>query len=311
MKYVINALFFLSPVLTQVSDLKITVLSTMVADYDYIGEWGFSALVESDKKRILFDTGFRPKTVLENADSLGIDLSNVEHVFLSHNHMDHAGGLLYLRKELMSVNPNAMKYVHVGEGIFSKRWSNGVNKNKLSTIKNKLEQYGIVFIYYNKPEEIFPNIWTTGIVPRKHNERNWSGYREIIVDDKKIEDNIPEDHSLIINSTRGLVLVSGCGHAGIVNTLEHTSKIFDSKSNIISAIGGFHLFNKSDKDISWTSKHMRKYGIDYFLGAHCTGIDAVYQIRKKNRMNRKNCSVAAVGSYFELNEGLFPGLISR
>ena len=61
MKYVINALFFLSPVLTQVSDLKITVLSTMVADYDYIGEWGFSALVESDKKRILFDTGFRPK----------------------------------------------------------------------------------------------------------------------------------------------------------------------------------------------------------------------------------------------------------
>ena len=62
MKYVINALFFLSPVLTQVSDLKITVLSTMVADYDYIGEWGFSALVESDKKRILFDTGFRPKT---------------------------------------------------------------------------------------------------------------------------------------------------------------------------------------------------------------------------------------------------------
>ena len=109
MKYVINALFFLSPVLTQVSDLKITVLSTMVADYDYIGEWGFSALVESDKKRILFDTGFRPKTVLENADSLGIDLSNVEHVFLSHNHMDHAGGLF----RITTVSENFEKILYL------------------------------------------------------------------------------------------------------------------------------------------------------------------------------------------------------
>ena len=73
----------------------------MVADYDYIGEWGFAAIVESDGNQILFDTGFRPNTVLENADSLGIDLSNIEHVFLSHNHMDHTGGLMHLRSELM------------------------------------------------------------------------------------------------------------------------------------------------------------------------------------------------------------------
>ena len=110
---------------TQTKDLKITVLSTMVADYDFIGEWGFAALIESDGNQILFDTGFRQNTVLENADSLKIDLSVVEHVFLSHNHMDHAGGLKQLRKKLMKTNPNAMKYVHVGKGIIMDRWSNG------------------------------------------------------------------------------------------------------------------------------------------------------------------------------------------
>ena len=310
MKYLIVTLL-IGLTHSQSSNLKITILSTMVADYDYIGEWGFSALVESDDNKVLFDTGFRPRTVLENADSLGIDLSTVEHVFLSHNHMDHTGGLLYLRRKLMKTNPSAIRYVHVGKGIFSERISNGINKNTLTTIKNELESSGIVFIVHEKPKEIFPKIWTTGIVPRKYNERNWSGYREILLDGKKVEDNIPEDQSLVINTKKGLVLISGCGHAGIVNTLEHASEIFQNKSNITTAIGGFHLFNKSPKDISWTAKHMRKHKISNFLGAHCTGIDAVYQIRKKNRMSRDNCSVAAVGSYYDLKDGLFPGLISK
>ena len=71
-------LFVLTFITAQTNNLKITVLSTMVADYDYIGEWGFAALVEVDGNQILFDTGFRENTVLENADSLNIDLSQVE-----------------------------------------------------------------------------------------------------------------------------------------------------------------------------------------------------------------------------------------
>src|SRR5262252_10103996 len=89
----------------RVSALKITVLSTMLADAG-IGEWGFAALVEVDGKRILFDTGARPRTVLENARELGIDLSNITDVVLSHNHGDHTGGLLTLRRELAKQNPN-------------------------------------------------------------------------------------------------------------------------------------------------------------------------------------------------------------
>lgn len=75
----------------QVNTLKITTLSTMLADKG-IGEWGYAALIEVDGHKILFDTGNKPKTALQNALDLNIDLSDVEDVFLSHNHSDHTGG---------------------------------------------------------------------------------------------------------------------------------------------------------------------------------------------------------------------------
>src|SRR5687768_18581751 len=82
----------------KVKSLKVTVLSTMLAE-EGVGEWGFAALVEADGRRILFDTGLRPETVLQNARELGIDLSSVTDVVLSHHHGDHTGGLLTLRRE--------------------------------------------------------------------------------------------------------------------------------------------------------------------------------------------------------------------
>ena len=301
----------ISVTIAQTSNAKVTILSTMVADYDYIGEWGFAALIESDGHQLLFDTGFRPNTVLENADSLGIDLSKVEHVFLSHNHLDHTGGLQTLRKELMKKNPKALKYAHVGKGMFIERFSDGINRNEFKYQKKELEKLGIEFIYHDEPKEILPNIWTTGVVPRVYNEKNWSGYREMTINGKTVEDNVPEDHSIAITTDKGLLLVSGCGHAGIVNTMKHTVETFNKSYDIHAAVGGFHLFKKTDKEMKWTAKEIKKYGVEYFIGAHCTGIDAVYSIRKLNRMSRDECAVGAVGGYFDLEKGMFPGLISQ
>ena len=297
--------------MAQTSNAKVTILSTMVADYDYIGEWGFAALIESEGHQLLFDTGFRPNTVLENADSLGIDLSKVEHVFLSHNHLDHTGGFQTLRKTLMKKNPKALKSAHVGKGIVIERFSDGINRNEFKYQKQQLEKLGIEFIYHDKPKEILPNIWTTGVVPRVYNEKNWSGYREMTINGKTVEDNVPEDHSIAITTDKGLLLVSGCGHAGIVNTMKHTVETFNKSYDIHAALGGFHLFRKTDKEIKWTAKEIKKYGVAYFIGAHCTGIDAVYRIRKLNRMSRDQCAVGSVGGYFDLEKGMFPGLISQ
>jgi len=94
----------------------------MLADAG-IGEWGFSALVEADGRRILFDTGARPDTVLKNAWEMGVDLANVTELILSHSHADHTGGFIALRRELAKSNPAALSRTHVGKGIFLSRVS--------------------------------------------------------------------------------------------------------------------------------------------------------------------------------------------
>src|SRR6201984_3549298 len=104
----------------QVKTLKVTILSTMLAD-EGIGEWGFAALVESDGHRILVDTGARPETVLSNARELKVDLSDVKEVILTHNHADHVGGLMTLRRDFMKKNRDALSIAHVGKGIFYSR----------------------------------------------------------------------------------------------------------------------------------------------------------------------------------------------
>jgi 7,8-dihydropterin-6-yl-methyl-4-(beta-D-ribofuranosyl)aminobenzene 5'-phosphate synthase len=109
-----------APEAHQVKSLHITILSTMLADRG-IGEWGFAALIEADGRRLLFDTGYRPETVLQNARELGIDLSTVTDVVLSHHHDDHTGGLVTLRRELAKKNAAALSRIHVAPGLFLSR----------------------------------------------------------------------------------------------------------------------------------------------------------------------------------------------
>ena len=112
-----------------------------------IGEWGFSALVEADDgHRILVDTGARPDTVLENARDLGIDLSSVSDVILTHNHDDHVGGLLTLRRELMKKNPAALSVAYVAKGIFYSRPSPEGEDNAMIAIRKQYEATGGKFI---------------------------------------------------------------------------------------------------------------------------------------------------------------------
>ena len=101
---------------SRIRSARITILSTMLADTKGLGEWGFAALVEADGHRLLFDTGARPDTVLANARELGIDLSGVTDVILSHHHGDHTGGLLALRRALMKDRPGALSRCYVGRG---------------------------------------------------------------------------------------------------------------------------------------------------------------------------------------------------
>ena len=299
----------------RIRTVNVLVLSTMLAS-DGIGEWGFAALVEADGRRILFDTGARPETVLRNARELRVDLSTVTDVILSHHHADHTGGLLTLRRELSRANPAALSRVHVARGIFlSRPGPDGAEGNPMLAAASEYKALGGAIIEYDAAREIssdtWPGAWLTGPVPRRHPERNWSGRGQLRREDGTLaEDNLPEDQSLVLDTEQGLVVISGCGHAGVVNTLEAAQERV-RKAPVHALIGGFHLFEASEEHLQWTAAKLRGFGVANLLGAHCTGIESVYRLRALLALARRTCAVAAVGGRFTLEGGLAPGVIAR
>ena len=205
----------------QARALRVTVLSTMLADHTGIGEWGFAALVEVDGRRLLFDTGERAETVLQNARELGIDLSTVTDVVLSHHHADHAGGLMTLRKALAKQNPAALSRVHVAEGIFLDRTApdGGAQGNSMQALRAAYEATGGTFVVHSRPSEILPGVWVSGPVPRPYPSATGptpAGSRH-----PRVWWRTPSRRTCRSTSTRpeGLVVITGCGHAGAINTV--------------------------------------------------------------------------------------------
>lgn len=288
----------------QVKNLEVRILSTMLTDNAGVGEWGFAAIVIADGRPILFDTGARPDTVAKNVRELKVDLNGVTDVILSHNHTDHTGGLVTLRREY----PKSLGRAHVAPGIFFERLSG----TPMLGTRRAYEAAGGKFVEHAGFVEIAPGVWLTGPVPRKYHERNWSGAGQLRdAAGKQAEDNLPEDMSMVIDTPQGLVLISGCGHAGLINTLEHIRNKFGAARPVHAAIGGFHLFPASDSHLDWTASKLKEFGLENFVGAHCTGIEATYRIRERLGLGRQHAVVGAVGAGFKLGEGIMPGTIAR
>ena len=198
------ALFASQLAAQQVRSVRVQVLSTMLTSDQGVGEWGFSAVVDVDGHRILFDTGDRPETVLNNAKELKVDLSNVTDVVLSHSHHDHTGGLMTLRRAVMRDHPAALSRAHVGKGIFDpRRTEQGKPIDFMVTTRQEYEASGGRIIEYDRPTELWPGVWLTGPVPRKYPERNWSAHVEVQTKDGWKEDTLPEDMSLVMNTAQG------------------------------------------------------------------------------------------------------------
>jgi 7,8-dihydropterin-6-yl-methyl-4-(beta-D-ribofuranosyl)aminobenzene 5'-phosphate synthase len=293
-----------------VKSVDVKILSTMLAD-DGFGEWGFAALVTVDGRRILFDTGANEDTVQRNLKALKLDLADVETVVLSHNHWDHVTGLMPLRRQYADRSPKALSRLYAGTGIFWPRLGpQGQVNNTMARIKSDYEATGGSLVEVNRPVELMPGVWLTGPVPRIHPERNWSGAGRVRSPDGDVEDTIPEDMALVIQTDQGLVFVFGCGHAGVINTLEHVRKTIDP-SAVKAIIGGLHLFDANEKHLAWTAAQLKSFGVQQLVGAHCTGIEAVYRIRELAGLTRQACMVGAVGASFSLANGISPGRVAK
>lgn len=241
------------------------------------GEYGFSALIDVDGRKLLFDTG-SAGALFPNAAKLHVDLNQVEAVVLSHCHFDHTGALL---KYLQDFGPRRI-YAH--PGIFTRRplqTRKGYKELGCPFSRQELEKAGAEFVFIDKFTGIYPDIFISGEIPRKttYEDVGGGGNFKIQVDEHLEDDMIRDDMALIINHPEGLLIFSGCAHSGIINTIEW-AKQKTGKTKILAYIGGTHLIGASQERLDRTAEALKKEEMGKLIVAHCTGFEAAAYLRQ-------------------------------
>lgn len=258
-----------------------------------LGEHGFSALIEpSQGDPLLFDTG-QGLTLLHNARRMNRDLSQAGSVVISHGHYDHAGGLLPLLQEC------GPKKVYGHPAIFKSRhrvkdtgecWPIGIPHER-----NVLEQAGAAFDLSADFREIAPRIYLTGEVPRATVFE--TGDQGLYCDCTGQEvDTTPDDQSMILETDKGLVVIMGCCHAGLVNTIEHVAYCM-GRRDIYAVVGGTHLGFCGQEQLEQTIFALKEWGVQKVAASHCTGFAASARL---SREMPKEFQMALVGYTLEV-----------
>jgi 7,8-dihydropterin-6-yl-methyl-4-(beta-D-ribofuranosyl)aminobenzene 5'-phosphate synthase len=250
--------------------VNITTLSENTANLGFIAEWGLSILVEVDGMKILMDTGQSFSTV-HNAQLMGIDLSTIDKIVLSHGHVDHTGGL---REILRRSGPvDILAHPDVWAAQYARRDKEKMQYVGIPFSQEDLESCGARFNLSKEPIHITDRILTTG------EGSMTSGYETVdeilfVKENGKFRpDKLADDLALIIDTDFGLIVISGCAHRGIVNTLRHAQKL-TGKELIYAVIGGTHLLRSSVERLDLTIADLRDMGIQRLGVSHCTGFTA-------------------------------------
>jgi len=248
--------------------LQITTLSENTAGLgNFLGEWGLSILVETAGLKILFDTG-QSISASHNADLLGIELGKINKIVLSHGHYDHTGGL---RQILHQMRKEIEIIAH--PDIWQAKYAAGQDEARYIGIpfhRQTLESLGARFNLTKKPVRINDNIITSGEIPMV------TDYEEIepslvVKEGKRFKpDKLLDDQALIIKTEAGLVVILGCAHRGIINTLHHARKLTGVKT-IYMVLGGCHLIAATEERIWLTIAALKELGVQRLGVSHCTG----------------------------------------
>jgi 7,8-dihydropterin-6-yl-methyl-4-(beta-D-ribofuranosyl)aminobenzene 5'-phosphate synthase len=241
-----------------------------------LGEHGFAALVEWPGGSILFDTG-QGETLLHNAMRMKRDLHGVARVALSHGHYDHTGGLMPLLRCCGG------KEIFAHPGVFARRYRVKDSGESIAIGIPCDEAYlhglGGRFNFSADFREIAPNIFLTGAVPRLTPFE--SGDAGLCCDARGCEpDPVTDDQTLVVKTARGLVLLLGCCHAGLINTIEHARRE-TGVSEVYAVIGGTHLGFSSPHQLDETVRELKSYGIRKISAGHCTGFAAAARLAKE------------------------------
>lgn len=220
--------------------MNVTILcENSSSDIGCLAEWGFSALVQIGSIRILFDTGYSD-VYWRNAERLKIDLEDIDYIALSHYHNDHTRGLQFhnfsSRKKIIC-HPEVLR--------------------KLPPREAKKLRHDFELLPSKNPIEFTPNVFFLGEIPRK------TTFEKGRVDD----DELLDDSALAIKTEQGVVVLSGCSHAGICNICEYAKQVTGLPLHAV--IGGFHLFEKDRDAVAGTLEYFQKEKPTHLFPMHC------------------------------------------
>jgi 7,8-dihydropterin-6-yl-methyl-4-(beta-D-ribofuranosyl)aminobenzene 5'-phosphate synthase len=236
---------------------------------------GLSIFLELDfspeRMRLLWDTGASSEVMLHNIDAMDIDLCSLDLICLSHGHYDHTGGLMTI---LNCTRPHVPVLVHPDAFCPKYKTRPGLKYIGLPFTREQAEAAGAVMLERRDPVEIVCGVMTTGEIPRIVPFETVEGFRTVR-DGKCCTDLINDDQALAIDlSGKGLVVVSGCAHSGIINTVRHAQKI-TGIDELYAVIGGFHLMGADEKRIDATAEVLMELDPEIVRPGHCTGSRAV------------------------------------
>ncbi len=244
----------------------------------YLAQHGVAFLIELTVKEethyLLFDTGAHPDPVLRNMRTAGIDPACIEMIVISHSHYDHTGGLEGLVRAIgrmdlpIIAHPDIFRTSFITEPFFQHIGIPGPD------LRRRVESLGGRWLLTDEPLMLAAGVLFSGTVPRKNALESVAGLKLFQEQGGAITgDTIGDDASIYIHTPLGLVVVTGCAHAGVINIVEY-GKELTGKSVIHSVIGGFHLTGASVQRIDWTIEQLAALVRGPVYSGHCTGLQA-------------------------------------
>jgi 7,8-dihydropterin-6-yl-methyl-4-(beta-D-ribofuranosyl)aminobenzene 5'-phosphate synthase len=261
-------------------EIHITTLSENTAAIPgLLAEWGLSILAEVDGQKILLDAGLGNSTV-HNALFLGMDLSTIDKIVLSHSHVDHTGGL----RELLGTMRKQVEII-AHPDIWVPKYIKRPGEEDYRYIgipfaREELEGLGASFVLDKEPVWITDHIVTTGEIPMLTDYEQIDPILYAREENDFRPDPLRDDRALVIKTDLGLVVITGCAHRGIINTLRHAQELTGVEA-IDTVVGGTHLIRAGAEQLELTIANLQEMGIQRLGVSHCTGAQASIRLAEE------------------------------